>query len=99
MCRRCSEEGTQEMPRPAETRLRVEPMRGACCVEAARLPTRGLKPAAWQAAMVASYIPVPGGPYRIKVSLARRFRDSAALPSVHARAWVLGRAATITQAD
>lgn len=52
----------QDIPNPAATRLKVEAMRGACCVEAARLPTRGLKPAAWQAAIIASYIPVPGGP-------------------------------------
>ena len=40
----------------------LEAIRGASWLDASRLPTRGLKPAAWQAAMVESYMPVPGGP-------------------------------------
>ncbi len=59
---RCNEDGTIEMPEPAATRLKVEVMRGACWVDAPRLPTRGLNPAARHAAIVASYMPVPGGP-------------------------------------
>src|SRR5258706_420501 len=56
------DDGTNEMPSPAPTKLSVDVIRGACCVDAPRFPTRGLKPTAWHAAIVESYMPVPGGP-------------------------------------
>jgi len=67
MCIRCSEAGTREMPSPTETRLSVDAMREASG------PMRGVKPAAWQAAIVEAYNPR----WMMNVSPARAFRRSA----------------------